>query len=185
METNKRRTLDAGQSQVSLPKRSRINISRKPPSRDPLPVDGSNDAKSAASITSQNNLSEEEETSSLGEDETSSDSSSSESDGNDDADEDNGAESAETPIPYVPGRPKPRIYRVNQDSDILSRVSSFLPKLRSANEALQREIDAGRAKDVKLDEVDGDEEGQYIEMVSDGLSLYLSLFLFHLFLRSG
>ncbi|BDD59714.1 hypothetical protein MAP00_004908 [Monascus purpureus] len=164
METNKRRTLDAGQSQVSLPKRSRINISRKPPSRDPLPVDGSNDAKSAASITSQNNLSEEEETSSLGEDETSSDSSSSESDGNDDADEDNGAESAETPIPYVPGRPKPRIYRVNQDSDILSRVSSFLPKLRSANEALQREIDAGRAKDVKLDEVDGDEEGQYIEM---------------------
>lgn len=70
----------------------------------------------------------------------------------------------------VQGRPKPRIRRLEADSSILSRVSAFLPQLKSANENLQRAIAAGGARDVILDEVDeeADEEGgQYIEMVRD------------------
>lgn len=72
----------------------------------------------------------------------------------------------EAAIEYVPARAKPRIHRVQTDSGILSRVSSFLPKLKAANEDLQRDIAAGRAKDVVMDDVDEEQgEGQYIEMV--------------------
>ncbi|KAL2221052.1 hypothetical protein M432DRAFT_637542 [Thermoascus aurantiacus ATCC 26904] len=71
----------------------------------------------------------------------------------------------EAAIEYVPARAKPRIHRVQTDSGILSRVSSFLPKLKAANEDLQRDIAAGRAKDVVMDDVDEEQgEGQYIEM---------------------
>lgn len=66
-------------------------------------------------------------------------------------------------IPHIPSRPKPRIHRVDRDSTLLSRLSSFLPKMKDANEDLQREIAAGRARDITLDSVD--DEGQYIEMV--------------------
>lgn len=52
---------------------------------------------------------------------------------------------------------------MTKEPDLLSRLSAFLPKLKSANEDLQREIAAGRGKDLQLDEVD-QEEGQYIEM---------------------
>ncbi|KAL4888732.1 hypothetical protein BDV59DRAFT_205851 [Aspergillus ambiguus] len=68
------------------------------------------------------------------------------------------------PLPHLPARQKPRIHHVERDADLLSRISAFLPKMRSANDELQREIDAGRAKDVRLDEVDDQDEGQYIEM---------------------
>lgn len=85
-------------------------------------------------------------------------------------------------IPHIPGRPKPRIHRLEHDSSLLSRISAFLPKMKDANENLQREIEAGRAEDLILDSMDDDdhneeeEEGekedegegggrQYIEMV--------------------
>ncbi|KAJ5717125.1 hypothetical protein N7488_002771 [Penicillium malachiteum] len=65
-------------------------------------------------------------------------------------------------IPHVQGRPKPRIRKMEGNSELLARLSAFLPKMKSANEDLEKEIAAGRGKDVVLDEVDDDKD--YIEM---------------------
>ncbi|KAJ5384307.1 hypothetical protein N7517_002218 [Penicillium concentricum] len=67
-------------------------------------------------------------------------------------------------LPRIAGRPKPRIHRMKGDSDILSRLNSFLPKMKDANEDLQRKIEAGEAGDLVLDNADENGE-QYIEMV--------------------
>jgi hypothetical protein len=48
--------------------------------------------------------------------------------------------------------------------------------MKTANEDLQREIAAGRAKDIRLDEGDENEaqsDGQYIEMVRSLLHIQL------------
>lgn len=68
-------------------------------------------------------------------------------------------------LPHIAGRPKPRIYRMKGDSGILSRLNAFLPKMKDANEDLQRQIEAGKAGDLVLDNADENGE-QYIEMVS-------------------
>jgi hypothetical protein len=67
-------------------------------------------------------------------------------------------------LPHIGGRPKPRICRMKGDSGILSRLNAFLPQMKSANEDLQKEIEAGRASDLILDNAEGN-EGRYIEMV--------------------
>ncbi|KAL5366357.1 hypothetical protein BJX96DRAFT_160808 [Aspergillus floccosus] len=67
-------------------------------------------------------------------------------------------------LPRIPARQKPRIHHVKRDGDLLARISAFLPQMKNANDALQREIEAGRAKELRLDEVDDQDEGQYIEM---------------------
>lgn len=67
-------------------------------------------------------------------------------------------------LPHIGGRPKPRIRRMKGDSGILSRLNAFLPQMKNANEDLQREIEAGRAGDLVLDNAEGDGE-RYIEMV--------------------
>lgn len=67
-------------------------------------------------------------------------------------------------LPRIPARQKPQIYRIEKKPDILSRLSAFLPQMKSANDELQREIDAGRAQDLMLDDVDDQTDGQYIEM---------------------
>ena len=72
-------------------------------------------------------------------------------------------------IPHVAGRPKPNIYRMEGGSDLLSRLSSFLPKMKNANEDLEKEIAAGRGQEMVLDSVDDDGK-DYIEMVG-GISL--------------
>ncbi|PYH46342.1 NOPCHAP1/New4 family protein [Aspergillus saccharolyticus JOP 1030-1] len=83
--------------------------------------------------------------------------------------------SADADIPRIPAIPKPNIRRVQQSPDLLSRLSAFLPQMKTANEQLEREIAAGRAKDIRLDDVmdvgeEDEEEGQegdgkqYIEM---------------------
>lgn len=51
------------------------------------------------------------------------------------------------------------------DSELLSRLNAFLPKMKNANEDLQKEIEAGRVGDLVLDNADEGGE-QYIEMVS-------------------
>lgn len=48
---------------------------------------------------------------------------------------------------------------------MLSRLNAFLPKMKDANEDLQRQIEAGKAGDLVLDNADENGE-QYIEMVS-------------------
>lgn len=68
-------------------------------------------------------------------------------------------------LPHIAGRPKPRIHRMKGDSGILSRLNAFLPKMKDANEDLQRQIEAGKAGDLVLDNADENGE-QYIEMVS-------------------
>ena len=72
-------------------------------------------------------------------------------------------------IPHIAGRPKPKIHRMEGGSDLLSRLSSFLPKMKNANEDLEKEIAAGRGQEMVLDSVDDDRK-DYIEMVG-GLSL--------------
>ncbi|KAJ5960636.1 uncharacterized protein N7479_007786 [Penicillium vulpinum] len=66
-------------------------------------------------------------------------------------------------LPHIAGRPKPRIHRMKGDSEILSRLTAFLPKIKDANEDLQRQIEAGKAGDLVLDNAD-ENGGQYIEM---------------------
>ena len=67
-------------------------------------------------------------------------------------------------VPHIAGRPKPRIHRIKGDSGLLSRLNAFLPKMKDANENLQRQIEAGKAGDLILDNADENGE-QYIEMV--------------------
>lgn len=75
------------------------------------------------------------------------------------------AASSSSSIPSIPGRPKPTIHRMEGGSDLLSRLSTFLPQMEHANRDLEREIAAGRGKDMILDEVDDEDEKEYIEMV--------------------
>lgn len=75
------------------------------------------------------------------------------------------AKTASTSIPSIPGRPKPRIHRMEGGSDLLSRLSEFLPKMKDANEDLEKEIAAGRGRDMVLDDVDDEDGKDYIEMV--------------------
>ncbi|KAE8352326.1 hypothetical protein BDV28DRAFT_135286 [Aspergillus coremiiformis] len=74
---------------------------------------------------------------------------------------DNGSDHS---IPHLPARQKPQIHRIEKNPDLVSRLSAFLPQMKNANDELQREIEAGRAKDLRLDEVDDQIDGQYIEM---------------------
>ncbi|KAL4809430.1 hypothetical protein BDV18DRAFT_80436 [Aspergillus unguis] len=70
-------------------------------------------------------------------------------------------------ITSLPARRKPNICRLNQEPSLLSRLSAFLPQMKTANEDLEKEIAAGRAKDIQLDdEEEGEDQkdGQYIEM---------------------
>jgi hypothetical protein len=67
-------------------------------------------------------------------------------------------------MPHIAGRPKPNIHSMEGGSDLLSRLSSFLPKMKNANEDLEREIAAGRGQDMVLDSVNDDGK-DYIEMV--------------------
>ncbi|KAJ5975867.1 hypothetical protein N7481_009574 [Penicillium waksmanii] len=67
-----------------------------------------------------------------------------------------------TSIPSIPGRPKPQIHRMEGGSDLLSRLSSFLPQMKDANEELEKEIAAGRGDAMVLDSVDDGKD--YIEM---------------------
>lgn len=99
---------------------------------------------------------------------SSSGSSSSESDSEDSEDENESIhhEPKATPantssIPNISGRPKPQIHRMKGNSELLARLSAFLPQMKSANEELEKDIAAG--KDVVMD--DEDENKDYIEMV--------------------
>lgn len=67
-------------------------------------------------------------------------------------------------IPRIGGLPKPNIHRMEGGSDLLSRLSSFLPQMKNANEDLEKKIAAGRGQEMVLDSVD-DEGKDYIEMV--------------------
>ena len=80
----------------------------------------------------------------------------------------NASEQEEEGIPYISGRSKPFIHRPHSGTGLVSRISAFLPQLRDANDALQREILAGRVGDVAIEENNesGQETGrEYIEMV--------------------
>ncbi|KAL5342319.1 hypothetical protein BJX70DRAFT_316613 [Aspergillus crustosus] len=106
---------------------------------------------------------------------SSSGSSISSSDDEDEDEDDNHSENAENPtsglngdneeITSLPTRRKPHIRRLDKEPGLLSRLSAFLPQMKTANEDLQKEIDAGRAKDIRLDEEEESHgDGQYIEM---------------------
>lgn len=58
------------------------------------------------------------------------------------------------------------------NSELLARLSAFLPQMKSANEELEKDIAAG--KDVVMD--DENEDKDYIEMVCIPYVLVGSLF---------
>jgi len=60
----------------------------------------------------------------------------------------------------VPSQAKPGISRISGSSDLRSRLASFLPQMKAANDELD---DPGRAAAKRIDEV-GDGEERYIEM---------------------
>ncbi|CAG8150340.1 unnamed protein product [Penicillium olsonii] len=66
-------------------------------------------------------------------------------------------------LPHIGGRRKPQIHRFNGDSGLMSRLNAFLPQMKTANEDLQRQIEAGQAEDLVLDNAEGNGE-RYIEM---------------------
>lgn len=113
------------------------------------------------------NEDEDDETST---DPSSSDSSSVDSSSEDDDDEQEQEQKQQnqeenSAIPSIQPRQKPRIHRVEKNNDILSRISAFLPQMKTANEDLERELAAGRGKEVQLDDADEQGDGRYIEMV--------------------
>lgn len=110
------------------------------------------------------------------------------SDDDDDDDDDNDAQSETAGdsnnvltgdnegITSLSAQRKPNIRRIDQEPSLLSKLSAFLPEMKTANEDLQREIAAGRAQDIRLDEDDENEAqggGQYIEMVRSLLHFQL------------
>ncbi|PWY73142.1 hypothetical protein BO94DRAFT_475428 [Aspergillus sclerotioniger CBS 115572] len=130
--------------------------------REHSPAASAHDLRHAANSTG-NGDSEEDE------DDYTSSSGSSDSDSDDEDEETIAHEKPETKpptddMPRIPSIPKPRIHRIEKNPDLLSRLSAFLPQMKTANEHLEQEIAAGRAKDVRLDDMDDDEEGHYIEM---------------------
>ncbi|KAJ5161485.1 hypothetical protein N7492_006877 [Penicillium capsulatum] len=67
-------------------------------------------------------------------------------------------------IPNVTGRQKPHIHRMEGSSGLLARLSEFMPKIKDANDNLEKEIAAGRGKDLMLDSVEEGDGKDYIEM---------------------
>ncbi|KAF3397759.1 hypothetical protein F1880_005931 [Penicillium rolfsii] len=78
-------------------------------------------------------------------------------------DQDTTISASEPSIPHIGGRPKPNIHRMEGGSDLLSRLSSFLPQIKNANEDLEKQIAAGKGQEMVLDSVDDDGK-EYIEM---------------------
>lgn len=181
--TQKRgRAEDDEDDRVSSSKRSRASMSPAPLSSGGLegkPGLHSTFQGGGHAVRNENDNDEEEED----DDYTSSSGSSSSSSSSEDEDDDNNGgedeedENQET-IPYIPGRPKPQISLPPNSSDVLSRVSSFLPQLQAANADIEQRLAKGESlEDLILDDIKDDdaEEGggegrRYIEMVSSNPS---------------
>jgi hypothetical protein len=169
----------ASQSVVTLLERSRADESARPAvtatgGREVLATSAANDRNGASKTRDDDD--DDDYTSSSG-------SSLSSSDEEDDDDNDTQGEIARESglsgdsdqITSLPARKKPNIRRFNNSPSLLSKLSAFLPQMKTANEDLEKEIAAGRSKDIQLDaEDDEDDEhrnGQYIEMVRLGFFL--------------
>ena len=137
-----------------------------PPSRDQTRIEKKQSVRN--SHDEDEDMDEDDETST---DPSSSDSSSVDSSSEDDDDDDEQEQQQkqrnqeEDTIPSLQPKQKPRIHRVEKNNDILSRITAFLPQMKTANEDLERELAAGRGKEVQLDNADDQDEGRYIEMV--------------------
>ncbi|EEA23176.1 hypothetical protein TMatcc_002036 [Talaromyces marneffei ATCC 18224] len=165
---------------VSSSKRSRASMSPAPDSLGGL------EEKSGLRPSSERrdavNINDEEEEEEEDDDDYTSSSGISSSDEDDDEEEEDDDEDENNPhserdnketIPYIPGRPKPQI-SLPPNSDLLARVSSFLPQLQAANADIEQRLAKGESlEDMILDDVkdneaeeDGEEGGgkEYIEM---------------------
>lgn len=144
---------------------------------------GGSEEKSATSERGDHAIEHENDNDNVGDDEddyTSSEgtSSSSSSEGKDDDEDDENEDEESETITYIPGRPKPQISLPPTSSDLLSRISSFLPQLQAANADIEQRLAKGESlEDMILDDVKDDEAGEgdgegktYIEMVSSNLS---------------
>ena len=178
---------DEDDDRVSSSKRSRASMSPAPLSLGGLEgksgLHSSSEGVNRAINDDTNDEDEEEEdddyTSSSGSS-SSSDEDEDEDDEDDDEEEENNTHTQSTlskteTIPYIPGRPKPQISLPPNSSDLLSRISSFLPQLQAANADIEQRIAKGESlEDLILDDVkdtetgdgDGEEGKEYIEMVS-------------------
>ncbi|KAL6234474.1 hypothetical protein BDW75DRAFT_163939 [Aspergillus navahoensis] len=153
-------------SPITLPNRLRIDSQNHPV----VASNGRRKHSASAAVNARSTSAEDDD-----EDDYTSSSGSSLSSSDDDGDDEAQSEPAggikldNEGITSLPARRKPNINRIEQEPSLLSRLSAFLPQMKSANENLEREIAAGRGKEIRLDddvdeESDGQREGQYIEM---------------------
>lgn len=91
----------------------------------------------------------------------------------DDDEDDKKTSETEEVVPRLLALRKPQIHRVDRQPDLLERVSSFLPRMKAANDNLQQAIAAGRGDDMRVDNAGERNEGRYIEMVCCVLLLLL------------
>ncbi|KAL4934684.1 NOPCHAP1/New4 family protein [Aspergillus undulatus] len=167
---------------ISLPDRSRAGTPNPNPTQHIVTNNARRETSASAAVNGRDpnpnrSAAEVDED----EDDYTSSSGSSLSSSSEDEDEDDDACSERAPdtlnknkdegIPSLPALRKPNIRRLNPEPSLLSKLSAFLPQMKSANEDLQREIEAGRGRELRLDnEVDEDEDGgegkggRYIEM---------------------
>ncbi|KAL4782023.1 hypothetical protein BJX76DRAFT_306186 [Aspergillus varians] len=160
---------------VTLPKRPRSDnpaqhIVTSNGGRELSAPSAVNDRKASSTAHSGDDEDDDDYTSSSG-----SSLSSSDDDNDDDEDDDQNEAAGDSNnvlngdnegITSVPARRKPHIRRIDKEPSVLSKLSAFLPKMKSANEDLQRDIAAGGAKDIRLDDYENDNkgDGRYIEM---------------------
>ncbi|RMJ24676.1 hypothetical protein PHISP_04440 [Aspergillus sp. HF37] len=118
----------------------------------------------ASSLTRQRNTQPQPRGQGEDDDISSDESTSSESASSDEERDEDEEEENDPSVPRLPAMQKPQIHRVDKQPGLLARVSSFLPRMKDANDSLQRDIAAGRASDVMVDDVGDGHEGRYIEM---------------------
>jgi hypothetical protein len=179
---------DEDDDRVSSSKRSRASISPAPLSSERLEGksvlhSSSEGVNRAIRHDNTNDEDEEEEdedyTSSSGSSSSSSSSDEDEVDEDDEVEENNtrtqSSLSKTETIPYISGRPKPQISLPPNSSDLLSRISSFLPQLQAANADIEQRLAKGESledlilddvKDAETEDEDGEGGKEYIEMVS-------------------
>ncbi|KAF3403240.1 hypothetical protein DPV78_003908 [Talaromyces pinophilus] len=175
---------DEDDDRASSTKRSRASISPAPLSSGEVKgksglrpsSEGGDHSKRNESDNDHDEEEDDDYTSSSGSSSSSSDEDEDEVDEGDDVEEENNTHTQSSlskteTITYIPGRPKPQISLPPNSSDLLSRISSFLPQLQAANADIEQRLAKGESlEDLILDDVkdaeteDGEEGKEYIEM---------------------
>ncbi|KAI9816865.1 MAG: hypothetical protein M1827_001510 [Pycnora praestabilis] len=175
LRSRKRSLEESGlQSPPDSTKRARATSSETSSSTSSLDTisDGSGSSSDDDDADSEDIASATSSTSSEGESDLSENDNHSESTSDSDSDSSSSSSSSSdarsrqaTPLTTLPLAQKPAIQDSSSgvDTDLASRLASFLPEMAAANASLEDDRAAGRLQDRQLENVENDEEG-YIEM---------------------